>query len=90
MLSNLSEWSMIEVVGNFLGRNETGRVSKPLGTNDRTIGKHDMLLTRRTSIDVVLPTLPGKVNLAHLYSHFPIVLPLASLILVEIPFDMMT
>ena len=90
MLGNLSYRSMLEMVGDFLSGNETRRVTKPLGTNDRAVGENDVLPSSRTTIDVILFTLPGKVYLVHLYPHEPTVLPFLSRILTDPPLTGMT
>lgn len=86
MLSNLTNGGMLQMMSHLIGSNETCWVSEPFGLDDSAIGKDDMLRLLR---DVILFALPGECD-AHLYSHLPMVLPLTSLILVVMPFDMMT
>src|SRR6185369_34158 len=86
MLGNLTNGSVFQVVRHLIGSYETRRVSKPLGLENSTVGKDNVISLLG---DLILLALPGEGD-DHLYSHLPMVLPLTSLILVVIPFDMMT
>jgi len=63
MLCNFTKRRMLKMVGHFISRHEAWRISKPLGFDDSTIGKHNVL---SFLADIILLTFPGEFDFSHL------------------------